>query len=147
MEIDTSAPAVARSEIEVAAPPEIVWEVLTDIPRWSAWNSDVKSASLEGPLAEGTKFRWKSGPGRITSTLQSVEPPHVIAWTGKTFGIEAKHIYRLERRGDATMVSSEESWDGLLVRLLRRSTTKMLQKAVESGLVHLKREAEGRAAR
>jgi uncharacterized protein YndB with AHSA1/START domain len=146
VEIDTSAPAVAHGEIQVAASPEIVWDVLADISKWPSWNPDVKSASLEGPLAKGTQFRWKSGPGTFTSTLQSVEPPHLIAWTGTTFGIKANHVYRLEREGDATIVRSEESWDGLLVRLLRRSMTKTLQKAIESGLVHLKREAEGRAA-
>jgi hypothetical protein len=121
MDIDTSAPAVARGEIEVAASPETIWDILTDIWEWPSWNPDVKSASLEGPLAKGTKVRWKPGPGTITSTLRSVEPPHLIAWTGTTFGIKAKHVYRLERRDDATIVKSEESWDGLLVRLLRRS--------------------------
>jgi hypothetical protein len=146
VEIDTSAPAVARGEIEVVASPKIVWDVLTDISKWPSWNPEIKSAALEGPLAKGTQFRWKAGPGTIRSTLQSVEPPHLIAWTGTTFGIKAKHVYRLKQQGDATIVRSEESWDGLLVRLLRRSMTKTLQKAVESGLLHLKSEAEGRTA-
>jgi uncharacterized protein YndB with AHSA1/START domain len=146
MEIDASAPAVAHGEVEVAAPPELVWAVLTDIDGWPSWNPEVKSASLEGPVAKGMRFRWKSGPGTITSTLQTVEPPHLIAWTGKTLGINAAHVYRLEPRGDSTIVRSEESWDGLLVRLLRRPMTKTLQKAIESGLEHLKTEAERRAA-
>jgi Uncharacterized conserved protein len=89
VEIDTSAPAVARGEIEIAAPPEIVWRVLTDIANWPSWNPDIKSVSLEGPLAAGTRFRWKAGPGTITSTLQTVDPPRRIDWTGKTFGIKA----------------------------------------------------------
>jgi hypothetical protein len=38
----------ARGEIEVAASPQILWEVLTDIPKWPSWNPDVESASLEG---------------------------------------------------------------------------------------------------
>lgn len=146
MEIKTDAPGVARGEIEVAAAPEIVWDVLTDIAGWPGWNPDVKSASLEGPLAPGMQFRWKAGPGTITSTLQRVEPPRSIAWTGRTMGIEAVHVHRLEPRGDATLVRSEESWDGLLVRLLRRSLTRSLQRAIDSGLGHLKAEAERRAA-
>ncbi len=43
------------------------------------------------------------------------------------------------------MVRSAESWDGLIVRLLRRSMTKSLQKAIDSGLQHLKIEAERQA--
>lgn len=147
MEINTGAPAVARGEIDVAASPEIVWRVLTDVASWPRWNPDVKSASLEGPLAAGTQFRWKARPGTITSTLQSVEPPHFIGWTGKTFGINAIHVHRLEQQRGSTIVRSEESWDGLLVRLLRRSMTKALEKAVNSGLRHLKIEAERETAK
>ena len=147
MEINTSAPAVARGAVEVAAPAEIVWDVLANIAQWPSWNPDVKRASLEGPLASGTQFRWKAGPGTITSTLQSVERPSLLAWTGTTFGIRAVHVYRLEQQGDTTTVRSEESWDGLLVRLLRRRMTNTLQNAIELGLRHLKVEAEGPAAK
>jgi uncharacterized protein YndB with AHSA1/START domain len=146
MEINQHAAAVARAEIEVAAPPEIVWAVLADIDSWPSWNPEVKSASLDGPLTKGTQFRWKAGPGTITSTIQIVEPPRLIAWTGKTVGIAAIHVYRLEPRGDATIVASEESWDGLVVKLLRRPLAKTLQKTTDSGLRHLKTEAERRAA-
>jgi hypothetical protein len=145
MEIKTNAPAVARGEIEVAAAPEIVWGVLTDIAAWPAWNPDVRSASLEGPLAPGTQFRWKAGPGTIVSTLERVESPNLIAWTGRTMGIDAVHVHRLEPRGDATLVRSEESWGGLLVRLLRRPLTRSLQRAIDSGLEHLKAEVGRRA--
>jgi uncharacterized protein YndB with AHSA1/START domain len=142
MEINVGAPAVAHGEIEVAASPKIVWSVLTDIANWPSWNPDVKAASLEGPLAAGTQFRWKAGPGTITSTLQSVEPPHRIEWTGTTFGIKAIHVHRLEQQDGKTIVRSAESWDGLPVRLLRHSMAKSLKKAIDSGLSHLKIEAE-----
>lgn len=147
MEIDRNAPAVSHAEIEVAAPPEIVWAVLTDIDNWPSWNPDVKEASLAGSLVPGVEFRWKAGPGTITSTIQSVEPPKVIAWTGKTLGIKAMHVYRLEPHGDATIVKSDESWDGLIVRLFRGAMTKTLQKSTEGGLEHLKAEAERRVAK
>ncbi|MGH2961827.1 MAG: SRPBCC family protein [Solirubrobacterales bacterium] len=35
MQIDESAPAVASSEVEVSAPPEVVWDVLADFERWA----------------------------------------------------------------------------------------------------------------
>jgi uncharacterized protein YndB with AHSA1/START domain len=145
MDINASAPAVARGEIEVAAAPEMVWRVLTDIANWPSWNPDVKSATLEGPLAAGTQFRWKAGPGTITSTLQNVEPPRRIDWTGSTFGIKAIHVHQLEPRDGTTLVRSAESWDGLAARLLRGSMTNRLQEALDSGLRHLKIEAERQA--
>jgi hypothetical protein len=145
MEINADAPAVALGEIQIAASPAIVWRVLTDIPHWPSWNPDVKSATLEGPLAPGTQFRWKAGPGTIASTLQDVESPRRITWTGKTFGITAIHSYELEPQDGTTTVRSAESWDGLVVRLLRRPLTKSLQKATDSGLRNLTVEAERRA--
>ena len=50
--------------------------------------------------------------------------------------------HELEQHNGATTVRSAESWDGVLVGLLRRSMTKSLQKALDSGLRHLKTEAE-----
>ena len=146
MEIGSAAPAVASSELSVDAPREVVWRVLTDIAAWPSWNSDVKSVEVDGPLAPGTTFRWKAGPGTITSTLRGIEAPRRIEWTGKTFGIDAIHVYELEERDGATSVRSAESWNGLVVRLFRRSLQKSLQRSTDAGLQHLKAEAERRAA-
>lgn len=68
-------------------------------------------------MAEGSEFRWKAGPATITSTLRRVERPRLLAWTGKTFGVSAIHVYRLEPRDGHTSVRTEESWEGLLARI------------------------------
>jgi hypothetical protein len=145
--IDERAPVVGASEILVAADPETVWDVLAAVDRWPDWNPDVKSASIEGELAEGTRFRWKSGPGTITSTLQRVERPGVIAWTGRTFGIDAVHVWWLDADDGATRVRTEESFDGVLARLFRRPLRKTLARALDRGVRHLKAEAERQARR
>jgi uncharacterized membrane protein len=142
--INESAPVIGRSETEIDAPVETVWDVLTAVESWPAWNPDIKSVSLEGELAEGASFRWKAGPGTITSTIREIDAPRRIAWTGKTFGINATHVYRLEDRNGKTFARTEESYEGLVARVLRRSLQKTLDKALEQGLAHLKREAERR---
>lgn len=145
MEVNRDAPVLARAEAEIAADPDTVWEVLTAFEDWPSWNPDVSSVSLEGDIAEGTAFRWKAGRVTINSTLRQVERPRTLAWTGKTTGIDAVHVWRLEPRDGGTLVRTEESWKGLLVRLLRGPMRKSLQKAVDGGLQHLKAEAERRA--
>jgi uncharacterized protein YndB with AHSA1/START domain len=142
--INESAPVVGRSEIEVAAPPDAVWDVLTDFERWPSWLGDVKSMSIEGPVAAGTVFRWKAGPGTITSTIQLVERPRLIAWTGRTLGIDAVHFWDFEERDGGTFVRTAESYEGLTARLLKRSLQKTLDRALDDGLDDLKAEVERR---
>ena len=112
---------------------------------WPRWNADIKEARIEGDLAPGTSFTWKAGPGTIRSTLREVDQPHVLGWTGKTMGIPAIHVYRLEQADGHTRVVLEESWDGVLARVLRKPFQKTLEKAVNDGLRSVKTEAEARS--
>ena len=115
MEIDRDAPAVGSSEIEIAAPPEVVWDVLADFGRWPDWNSEVKSMSVSEPAAPGAEFKWKSGPATITSTVQSADRPELLTWTGSATGTQAIHTWHFEGQGGTTHVRTEESMDGWLV--------------------------------
>jgi hypothetical protein len=69
----------------------------------------------------------------------------LIAWAGTMFGIRAVHVHRLELQGEGTVASSEESWEGLPVRILRRRMQTTLDEAIAAGLEHLMAEAERRA--
>jgi hypothetical protein len=145
MEIHANAPAVARAQVQIAADPESVWRLLTDLERWPTWKSDVRSLALHGSLAPGTLFVWKAGPGTIRSTIQQVDPPRAIGWTGTTFGIKAIDAFRLEPSAGGTLVKEEESWEGVVVRLFASRLQRTLQSSIESGLAALKVEAERRA--
>jgi uncharacterized protein YndB with AHSA1/START domain len=145
VEVERGAPALASSEIEVAAPPEVVWDVLADFWSWPRWNPEVKSLAIDGPVSEGTQFKWKTGPLSITSILRQVQRPAAIGWTGKAFGIDAVHVWRFQPRDGGTLVHTEESWSGWLPRLLRGPMRKTLQKGLDDGMPHLKGEAERRA--
>jgi uncharacterized protein YndB with AHSA1/START domain len=144
VEIDRNAPVVARAELQIAADPEKVWEVLTGFEDWPSWNPDTSSVALEGGVAEGSVFRWKAGSARITSTLRRVERPRLVGWTGKTTGIRAAHVWELEPADGGTLVRTEESFDGVLARLLRRRLQRSLDRGLAEGLSHLKAEAERR---
>jgi uncharacterized protein YndB with AHSA1/START domain len=146
VEANQRAPVYATGEVEIAADLESVWDVLAAIDRWPEWNPDVRSASMSGPLAKGSQFRWRAGPGMITSTLQRVERPHVLGWSGKTLGIHAIHAWHLEGHSGKTIVSTYESWEGLPARLFRGSCQKTVERAIGRALSNLKAEAEQRAA-
>jgi uncharacterized protein YndB with AHSA1/START domain len=140
--VDRSALAVASAEAVIDAAPKAVWALLSDIEGWPAWNPDVKSVSIDGPVERGSSFRWKAGPGTITSHVEHLERPHVVAWSGRTLGIRAVHVWRLESRDGGTLARTEESYDGLVARVLRRSLQKMLDRTLADGASCLKAEAE-----
>jgi uncharacterized protein YndB with AHSA1/START domain len=146
MDINRAAPARASGEALIDADPETVFSVISAIAAWPSWNPDVKSAELDGPVEPGTVFRWKAGPSSLTSTLQVVDPPHEIVWTGRTMGIKAIHVFRFEARDGGTLARSEESWEGLIASLLKRWSRRTLAKGLDDVLAHLKDESERRAA-
>jgi uncharacterized protein YndB with AHSA1/START domain len=141
----TDAPVSSKREIDIAAPADVVWEVLTDFDGWPQWNPEVKSMSWDGPVAPGSMFRWKAGPGTIVSTLEEVDRPRYVRWRGRTMTIAAIHEWRFQDRDGGTHVETNESFSGGLARLLRRTLQKQLDRALEEGLEHLKREGERRA--
>jgi hypothetical protein len=147
LDINRDAPAIAAGEKLIHADPDTVFSVISAIDEWASWNPDVKSAVLQGPVAQGTVFRWKAGASSLTSQLEVVDPPNQIAWTGRTMGIRAIHMFRFEARDGGTLASSEESWEGLLPRLVKGWSRRTLEKGIEDVLTHLKAESERRAAR
>jgi len=141
-----NAPVRGRGQIEIDASQQVVWEVLTRLEDWPSWNGDVKWMRFEGPLAPGTEFRWKAGPGTIASRIDKVEAPHYISWHGRTLTIDAYHEWWLESRDGGTLVRTEETFSGVLARLLRGPLQKTLDKSFVDGLERLKSAAERRAA-
>jgi uncharacterized protein YndB with AHSA1/START domain len=140
--IDEDAPVISSAEAEIDAPIAAVWSILTAIERWPVWNPDVKSASLDGPAVEGATFRWKAGPSTINSTVVRLDAPRLIAWTGRTLGIRAVHVWRLQSKNGRTLARTEESYEGFLPRILRRPLQKMLDRTLTDGVQHLKVAAE-----
>lgn len=147
MDINRSAPATASAETLVRAPCSLVWEVLAGIEDWPRWNPDVTRAELRGPFASGTAFRWKAGGLPITSTLEEVVPERRLVWTGRTMSIRAVHVWTFEDHEEGTLVRTEESFEGLIVRLLAGPMQRMLASSLEKGLAALKAECERRVGK
>jgi hypothetical protein len=142
MKINQHAPLRYKASIIVDKRVETVWSILVDIPNWPNWNSDVTEAKLNGPLKPGTVFKWKGKGSVITSRLEVVNELQTVGWTGKTMGIKATHIYSLQEDGQRTIVTSEESWEGVLVWFAKGYLRKTLVETLEGGLSSLKLAVE-----
>ncbi len=142
IKVNEKAPVIARSEIKINAAPETVWNLLTDINNWPKWNPKVKNVNFDGKISIGNSFKWKAGPGSITSTFQEIIPPRRIVWIGKTLGIKGIHVWTLKPQNDKTVVTSQESWEGVIVSIIHGRLQKTLDEDTESALHYLKTAIE-----
>lgn len=79
-EIDRNATVFAEVITEVAAPPEALWSVLTDIAEWPEFTPGVSAARLEGPLAPGSIIHWCVNGMELSLPLALVDAPNRLVW-------------------------------------------------------------------
>ncbi len=140
--INHHAPVQCSKTITIHAGIEKVWEIMTNIHQWAAWQTDISDPVLKGSLQAGTGFDWKTDGAKIHSVLHTVEPYQHFGWTGKTFGIFAIHNWTLEEKGGTTLVTVDESMEGLLTKVFKKSFNRNLEKGMEKWLMLLKATCE-----
>ncbi|MER6303709.1 SRPBCC family protein [Kitasatospora sp. NPDC001539] len=140
--VDETAPVIVRLSTEIDAPLERVWALHTGIDDWPVWNPGIDQARLDGPLAEGSSFTWRTHGLEITSTIREVVPRARIVWGGPAGGIEGVHVWAFEHAGDRVVVRTEESWSGAPVDAATEELAAALRTSLEDWLTCLKNRAE-----
>lgn len=140
----TGAPVVLREEREVKASPDRVWNALVRVERWPRWHRGIRFAALRGDPEPGAALYWRADGMRISSVLVEVEAERTLGWTIRTLGARGYQRWSLEPLpGGRTRVRLEESWEGLVVRILRRTLRRTLAASRKEWLRGLDREAAG----
>lgn len=143
MEIDNDAVLRTGKEIEIQASVEKVWEIQTDINAWPKWQPEITNARIAGKLESGESFVWKSGGFKLTSTIDEVSEYSFLGWHGQGFGASAIHVWEFERLDNGnTLVRTNGSMDGWLVRLLKGMMDKKLNESLDVWLDALKKTSE-----
>jgi hypothetical protein len=142
-----------RSQIDIDAGPEQVWQVLTDLPAYPEWNPFIVRA--EGHVTVGSRLTLRMQPvGGRPATLRprviDAVPGSVLRWRG-TVGVpgimDAEHVFRLVALdGGGTRLHQDEHFDGLLVPLLTKSLQRKTLPAFVAMNEALKQRVERAAA-
>ena len=95
-------------EVELPAPPDEIWEALTDPERLEEWfATEVELEVRTGGLGI---FRWGNGETR-TAVVEEVDPPHRFGfrWTDVDDAAESEVRFELEETPGGTRVTVREA--------------------------------------
>ena len=116
-----------RTVVDIEAPPERVWRVITAFDRFDEWNPFM--VRLSGEREPGAALRMTvSLWGRrvpADATLLVCEPEVELRWRGPRSPLlgrvfSGEHFFVLERRGEGTRLLHGEDFDGVVAPLVWR---------------------------
>lgn len=135
--------------IDILAPPERVWDVLTDFVSYPRWNPFV--TRLDGFAKAGERLEVRiEPPGGRAMTFRPVvlraEPSRHLAWKGRLFlpGLfDGEHSFRIEVIQGGSRFHQSEHFTGVLVPLFG-GMLKQTERGFEAMNEALRRRCEGR---
>lgn len=138
-----------RSEIEIEASAERVWQLLTDFAHFPQWNPFIRRASGNVKLGERLEVNIQpSGANGMTfrPTILKAEPNRELRWIGRLLipGLfDGEHIFTIEPFGtNRVRFIQREIFTGLLVPLFARGLDTDTQRGFEEMNQALKIRAE-----
>jgi hypothetical protein len=138
-----------HSEVEINAPAERVWQLLTDFTSYPRWNPFIRSISGEPTTGERLEVRIEPPDGRgmtFKPTVLNAEPNRELRWLGHLLvpglfdGEHSLAIQPLEE--NRVRFIQSETFRGLLVPLFSRSLDNNTHRGFEEMNRALKEQAE-----
>jgi hypothetical protein len=136
-----------RTEIDIEAPRQRVWNALTDFARFPEWNPFV--LAVEGEPAKGVRLKvtLRTSPGgemTFRPLVLAAEPERELRWRGRLLmpGLfDGEHYFQLSDASPGlTRLIHGERFSGLLVPWLRLS----LERDTRQGFVAMNRAVKRR---
>jgi len=141
-----------RTQIEIEATPERVWEILTDFDAYPEWNPFIQA--IEGEAAPGSRLEVRIEPPggramRFKPTVLEAAPRQELRWLGRVLvpGLfDGEHSLRIEPIDDSRVrFVQAERFTGVLVPLFGKSLEKT-ERGFTAMNEALKRRAEATAS-
>jgi uncharacterized protein YndB with AHSA1/START domain len=145
----------ALNDIDVKAPPEVVWRLLVDAENWSDYfppENSVKILTHGAELSLGTRFSRVTVGFPMTLDVTEFEPYSRLAWAttvdGDETGSSAYHGWVITPTDEGCHVLTEETQQGaFFVEELGRKHPGALYEYHQDWVERLARAAEAEAAR
>jgi uncharacterized membrane protein len=135
-----------EDSIEIDAPPQLVWDVFSDVEHWPDWTDSVTSlVGLDEPaLAVGRRFAIKQpGMSKLVWQVTEIDPGSSWTWVQRSPGstVTARH-YVSAQPGGRTLVRQQLDQRGPLGALVGRLMVKKTRRFLELEAQGLKARSE-----
>ena len=142
MSINLQAPIVIRREIDIFAPPNLVWDWISRVDLWPDWHPEVSSSRWLGNPGLNGRFKWRKSllgvPSIVTRWREALE----FAWSGTAWGITSHQVFLLDGDYKSTRIICEQSVEGFGARVLTPVVRHLAERWSEMWLGALKTRIE-----
>ena len=120
-----------RTEIQISAPIDKVWQVITDFDHWKDWNPTVNRAS--GNASVGSKLSITicgedcQDAGSFQPIVLQANPPKYFRWRATMmvgFLFKNDRVFELNEKNGGTELIHREEYSGLMVPLAWKKLNK-----------------------
>ena len=140
-----------HSTIQISAPIDRVWQVLTDFEHWHEWNPMVNRVT--GNAAVGSKLAvTMRGPDskdamKYQPTVLEATPPKNFRWRATMmsgFLFTNDRVFELKEKDGGTEITNREEFSGLMVPLFWSKMNQFVVPMLEKMNTALKHKAEAK---
>ena len=124
---------IVNISIHIDAPPQHVWNVMTDVERWPEWTASVLRVRRLDSAAFGVGSRARIRQPMFLPAVWEVtrlEPGRSFTWVTRSPGLLVTGSHAVQRSGTGSLAKLSVAYDGLLAgpvaRLLGATTHRFL---------------------
>lgn len=144
-----------RSEIDIHASAQQIWDVLLDFDAYPAWNPSIRALRGDAVPGAGLRLRVPLLPGRgcfpARATVTDVQPPFRLRWAGVLVSRSlfcGEHEFLLHSLGNGTTrVIQCETFSGALLPLFAPWLRSRVARLYDEAAAALKARTEALDAR
>lgn len=143
------APFAPSATVDIAAPVDVAWRILTDFDGYKAWNRFTPSVRCDGRLGSDVTMKVcfpGAEPMTQVEVLNVLEAPHRLAWgviMGTSAFLVANRYQRLEELGNGiTRYTTIDYVSGLLAPMVRFLYAERMRAGFQLAADGLKAHAE-----
>jgi hypothetical protein len=136
-----------HNEIEIATPPEAVWNILIDTMAWESRFLGAKNVSFVNPgeavLQADSQFNWETIKLKVPkTTIKEFETYTLLAWESRTKTIQGYHVRLISPTETGSKVITEEAQNGWLTFFEKTFQGKKLHQLHDLWLAELNSKTE-----